>query len=207
MPGHLIPYYIPDPSGSVAKGERTVNWAAYVAIPPDELPQFLTDRDGRQHAHSLPPGRMRPEEESRLKELVQAQLPPYYAEIVAASRDTFAQPIYRAEAPAYHRGRFCLIGDAGELVPPVTGSGVLRGMTNAEDLVKALRDDDLDAALLRWDAEQSTLGRRLSASGRQMEEALIWATPDLSKLDAAAVEAWYTRALSTPPPSSPGTGR
>lgn len=203
IPGHLIPYFVPGPRGSVAKGERTVNWAAYVALPSDGLPRFLTDRDGHRHAHFLPPGVMRPEEEARLKELVQAQVPSSYAEMVANSRDTFASPIYRAEPPAYHRGRLCLIGDAGELVPPVTGSGVLRGIANAVDLVAALRNgDDLDQALTRWDAEQCALGRRLSALGRQMEEALIWATPDLSLLDAAAVEDWYTRVVSVRSPSA-----
>jgi 2-polyprenyl-6-methoxyphenol hydroxylase-like FAD-dependent oxidoreductase len=200
MPGHLIPYFVPGPSGLLHKGARLVNWVAYVVVAPDELPRFLTDRHGHQHAHSLPPGLMRPEEEGRLKELVEAQLPPYYAEIVAASRDTFAQPIYRAEPRAYHRGRLCLIGDAGELVPPVTGSGVFRGMTNAIDLVAALQSGDgLDGALTGWDAAQTELGRRLNALGRQMEEALIWATPDLSRLDPAAVEEWYNRVVSVRP--------
>jgi 2-polyprenyl-6-methoxyphenol hydroxylase-like FAD-dependent oxidoreductase len=198
--GHFMPYLVPGPGGSVAKGDRTINWGVYLAVPSDELPRFLTDRHGHQHAHSLPPGLMRPEEERRLKELMQARLPPYYAEIVAATRDTFAQPIYQVEPPAHYRGRLCLIGDAGELAPPVTGSGVLRGMTNAVDLVAALRTGgDPDAALTGWDAAQIGLGRRLSALGRQLEEALIWATPDLSQLDAAAVEEWYDRVVSLRP--------
>jgi 2-polyprenyl-6-methoxyphenol hydroxylase-like FAD-dependent oxidoreductase len=200
IPGHFMPYLVPGPSGSVAMGDRTINWGVYLAVPSDELPHFLTDRHGHQHTHSLPPGLMRPEEESRLKEQVQARLPPYYAEIVTATRDTFAQPIYRVEPPAQHHGRLCLIGDAGELAPPLTGSGVLRGMTNAVDLVAALRTgSDLDAALTEWDAAQIGLGRRLSALGRQLEEALIWATPDLSQLDAAAVEEWYNRVVSLRP--------
>jgi 2-polyprenyl-6-methoxyphenol hydroxylase-like FAD-dependent oxidoreductase len=198
--GHFMPYLVPGPSGSVAKGDRTINWGLYLAVPSDELPRFLTDRHGHQHAHSLPPGLMRPEEEDRLKEQVQARLPPYYAEILTASQDTFAQPIYRVEPPAHHRGRICLIGDAGELAPPVTGSGVLRGMTNAVDLVAALRTGgDLDAALTKWDTAQIELGRRFSALGRQLEEALIWSTPDLSQLDAAAVEEWYNRVVSLRP--------
>jgi 2-polyprenyl-6-methoxyphenol hydroxylase-like FAD-dependent oxidoreductase len=143
---------------------------------------------------------MRPEEERRLKAWIQEQVPPYYAEILTASRDTFAQPIYRVEPPAYHRGRICLIGDAGALAPPVTGSGVVRGTTNAIELATALQaGDDLDAALAEWDEAQTATGRRFATWGRQLEQALIWATPDLASLDAAAVEEWYYRTAPIPP--------
>jgi 2-polyprenyl-6-methoxyphenol hydroxylase-like FAD-dependent oxidoreductase len=199
-PGHQVPYFVPGPNGSTNQGARTVNWVTYVVVSPDDLPRFLTDRHGYQHTHSLPPGLMRPEEESRLKAWIQEQLPPYYAEIITASRDTFAQPIYRVEPPAYHRGRICLIGDAGALVPPVTGSGVFRGTTNAIELATALRaGDDLDAALAAWDEAQTATGRRFATWGRQLEQALIWATPDLAQLDAAAVEEWYSRTAPIPP--------
>lgn len=199
-PGHLVAYFVPGPTGSVAADERTVNWVAYVAVPTDELPRFLTDRRGHRHAHSLPPGSMRPEEERRLAALVMAQLPPYYAAIVGATRDTFAQPIAIAEPPAYHRDRRCLIGDAGAVAPPPTASGVYRGMTNALDLAAAPgAGDDLDRALAAWDAAQTATGRRFTTWGKQLEQALIWATPDLARLDAAAVAAWWQR--TAPPPS------
>jgi 2-polyprenyl-6-methoxyphenol hydroxylase-like FAD-dependent oxidoreductase len=205
MPGHLVVYFVPGPAGSVAAGERTVNWAAFVPVPAEALPDFLTDRSGQRHAHSLPPGSMRPEEEQRLAALVMAQLPPYYAAIIGATRDTFAQPIYSAEPPAYHRGRICLIGDAGAVVPPPTASGVYRGMTNALDLTAALgAGDDLDGALATWDAAQTATGRRFITWGKQLEQALIWATPDLARLDAAAVAAWWQRTAPPPPQSSYG---
>ncbi len=194
MPGHLVVYFVPGPTGSVAAGERMVNWVAA-----DELPAFLTDRFGRRHAHSLPPGNMRPEEERRLVDLVAGQLPPYYAEIVGGTRDTFAQPIYIAEPPAYHCGRMCLIGDAGAVAPPPTASGVYRGMTNALELVAALgAGDDLDGALAAWDAAQTATGRRFTTWGKQLEQALIWETPDLARMDAAAVAAWWNG--TAPPP-------
>jgi 2-polyprenyl-6-methoxyphenol hydroxylase-like FAD-dependent oxidoreductase len=199
-PGHLVPYFVPGSGGSTNQGARTVNWAAYVAVPPEDLPRFLTDRQAYQHTHALPPGLMRLEEESRLKAWIQEQVPPYYAEIVTASRDTFAQPIYRVEPPAYRRGRICLIRDAGALAPPVTGSGVFRGTTNAIELATALQaGNDLDAALAAWDEAQTATGRRFAAWVRQLEQALIWATPDLASLDAAAVEEWYYRTAPIPP--------
>jgi 2-polyprenyl-6-methoxyphenol hydroxylase-like FAD-dependent oxidoreductase len=199
-PGHLVVGFVPGPGGSTNQGARTVNWVAYVVVPRDDLPRFLTDRHGHQHAHSLPPGLMRSEEQDNLKAWIQERLPPYYAEILTASRDTFAQPIYRVEPPASHRGRICLIGDAGALAPPVTGSGVFRGTTNAIELATALQaGDDLDAALAGWDEAQTAIGRCLAAWGRQLEQALIWATPDLASLDPAAVEEWYNRTAPIPP--------
>jgi 2-polyprenyl-6-methoxyphenol hydroxylase-like FAD-dependent oxidoreductase len=203
IPGHLVVYFVPGPSGSVSVGERTVNWVAYVAVPAEELPELLTDRSGQRHAHSLPPGGMRLEAERRLATLVMAQLPPYYAEIVGATRDTFAQPIFIAEPPAYQRRRMCLIGDAGAVAPPPTGSGVYRGMTNALELVETLgAGDDLDAALAAWDAAQTATGRRFTTWGKQLEQALIWATPELSRMEAAAVEAWWNSTAPSPSQSS-----
>ncbi len=196
MTGHLIPYFVPGPGGAVARGERLVNWAAYLLVPPDALPQFLTDRDGRKHTHSLPPGAMRPAEEGRLKQLLRTQLPGYYADIVTATRDTFVQAIYTVDVPAYHRGRICLIGDAGAVATPITGSGVFKGMTNAIDLVAALgAADDLDTALAGWGAGQTRIGAHYTQLSAQMEEALIWATPDFSTMDAAETEAWWQRTV------------
>jgi 2-polyprenyl-6-methoxyphenol hydroxylase-like FAD-dependent oxidoreductase len=91
------------------------------------------------------------------------QLPPYYAEIIGVTRDTFAQPIYIVEPRAYYRGRICLIGDASAVAPPPTASGVYRGMTNALELTSALgADDDLDGAPAAWDATQAETGRRFT---------------------------------------------
>jgi 2-polyprenyl-6-methoxyphenol hydroxylase-like FAD-dependent oxidoreductase len=200
MAGHLNIYFVPGPNGSVGKGERMVSWAAFLAIPPENLPRFLTDRQGQSHTHSLPPGAMRPEEEDRLKRLVREHLPTYYAEIIAASRDTFAQPIYIAEPPAYYRGRICMIGDAGAVAPPMTGSGVFKAMTNAISLAEAIRaKGEVDGALAEWNEAQTANGLRMTTWGRQLEQALIWATPDLSQLDATAAAEWWHRTAPAPP--------
>ena len=53
------------------------------------------------------------EEEDRLKQLMREHLPNYYADIITASNNTFAQPIYNVDMPAYYKDRMCLFGDAG----------------------------------------------------------------------------------------------
>ena len=59
LPGNAVFYFVPGSSGSTVHGERWVNWACYVPLPEEQLGAFLTDRKGRRHQSSLPPGSMR----------------------------------------------------------------------------------------------------------------------------------------------------
>jgi 2-polyprenyl-6-methoxyphenol hydroxylase-like FAD-dependent oxidoreductase len=199
LAGHLVLYFVPGQNGSLTKGNRLVNWAAYVPLPAEELPQFLVDRDGQQQTSSLPPGSMRLEEENRLKALMADHLPRYYANIIGASHNTFAQPIYAIDIPAYHRDRFCLIGDAGAVSQPFTGSGVFKGVTNAIDLTSALQNQtDVATALNAWDKTQTVTGHRVAILGQQMEQAWIWAAADFSRMDAETTAAWWKKAVTFP---------
>lgn len=202
--GYGVFYFVPGHAGSVAKGERWVNWACYTPLPAEELAQFLTDRTGRRRSHSLPPGSVRPEEEAGIKRLARDAFPPYFGEIVNATRDTFVQPIFTAEVPAYREGRICLIGDAGACASPLTGSGVLKGMTNAMDLTDALAVHvDVDEALETWSMEQTRTGERMVALARRLERALIWSIPDFSRMDEVAMRRWWREAAKIPEDIAP----
>lgn len=112
-----------------------LNWGG---VSKEDLPAFLVDRTGRQHAGSLPPGSMRFEEEFRLKEVARESFPPYFADIIGSSQDTFIQAIYTVAVTRYRNGRMCLAGDAGAFVQPFTASGVFRGMRNVLDLAEGV---------------------------------------------------------------------
>jgi 2-polyprenyl-6-methoxyphenol hydroxylase-like FAD-dependent oxidoreductase len=197
--GHGVFYFVPGHDSSVAKGERWVNWAIYVRVPAADLPAFLTDRAGRRRTGSLPPGNMRAEEEERLKRLAGDSLPPYFADIVNASQDTFAQPIYTAAVSSYRKGRLCLAGDAGAFVQPFTGSGVFKGMNNAIDLVKALTaHDTVDEALETWSATETQTGKRLVMLGQKLENALIRSIPDFAQMDEEEMRTWWEEAAKMP---------
>ena len=199
LAGHLVLYFVPEPNSSMAQGARLVNWAAYIPVPAEELSQFLVDRQGRQRSGSLPPGSMRPDEENRLKRLMQAHLPAYYANIIQASQDTFAQPIYAADLPTYHQDRLCLIGDAGSVCQPFTGSGVFKGINNAIDLTAALQSQtDIATALGAWNQSQTNTGHRVAILGQQMEQAWIWTAADFSEMDAETTAAWWKAAVTFP---------
>ena len=199
MPGHLVLYFVPGADGSTKPGERWVNWAAYIPVEEADLAGFLVDKNGKQRSHSMPPGMMRLEEENRLKQLMRDHLPTYYADIVCASSNTFAQPIFTVDMPGYHDGRMCLFGDAGAVAQPFTGSGVFKGVNNALDLVTQLGEaETVAAAFARWDAAQTTMGKRLVVLGKQMEQAWIWAAADFAQMDAEETEQWFKTAVTFP---------
>jgi 2-polyprenyl-6-methoxyphenol hydroxylase-like FAD-dependent oxidoreductase len=199
MPGNAVFTFAPGRCGSVKPRSRWVNWTCTIPLPESDRSDFLVDKEGRQHAAFVPSGWMRPEAEARLRGLVNEHLPPYFGAIIMASRGTFVQPVTTVQVPAYVSGRCALLGDAGSVTPPFTGSGVFKATQNAIDLAMALRSaTDVDGALRAWSEEQAEAGRRLAALGQQMEDAFIWNAPNFSTMDAARAQRWWTSAISLP---------
>jgi len=199
MPGDLVLYCIPREDGSTRVGERIVNWAAYVPVPEAELPAFMIDNRGKLRSGALPPGSMRPAVEAQLKALVAPRVPSYFGDLLQKARNTYVQLIFNNELQQYAQGRICLVGDAGMVIQPFTGSGVFKGLNNVEDLLKALASSDsLDVALEQWSTEQVRIGRRLLALADQMEQALIWNRLDFATADAATTEAWWHATVKWP---------
>jgi 2-polyprenyl-6-methoxyphenol hydroxylase-like FAD-dependent oxidoreductase len=199
LPGNAVFYFVPGKDGSVDSGNRWVNWACYLPLPAEELSEFLVDRFGNRNTHSMSPGSMRIDEEERLKALMSEHLPQYFSEIVSDSQETFAQPIYTITVPQNSVGRMALLGDAGAVAPPFTGSGVFKAIMNAIELVTAIEGaDNLDVALARWGAEQAERGRRLSVLGEQMERAFVWEAPDFSTMTEPMAKEWWSKSISFP---------
>jgi 2-polyprenyl-6-methoxyphenol hydroxylase-like FAD-dependent oxidoreductase len=192
-------YFVPAQDGSIVPGNRILNWAAYIPIPEAELSEFMVGRDGTYHSGTIPPGKMRLAEEDRLKRLMHDNLPTYYSDILAKTQNSYVQLIYTVRLPAYHLGRICVIGDAGVVAQPFTGSGVFKGYNNVKDLLPALNTSEtLDDALQYWGKEQVRIGDRLLALGEQMEQAFIWNSLDLATADATTTAAWWKRAVTFP---------
>ncbi len=191
--GHFFAYLLPNESGSTTVGDRDLNWGVFLPLTADELADHLLDREGIQHELSLPPGRMRVEIEKKLKQKVKPLLPGYYADIVARSRNTFGQGIVATIPDVYRRGRICLAGDAGSLVPPFTTSGVFKGMKNGVELITALASErDIDSALGAWEEEQQKAGEGLKHLSDVMTDKLIASVPDFSTLSEADLIEWWS---------------
>lgn len=199
LPGHLVVYFVPAQDGSMEPGKRIFNWAAYIPLPEADIAKFMVGRDGISHSGSIPPGQVRLAEEERLKQMMRANLPTYYSEILAKTQNSYVQLIYTVRMPAYHKGRIGLIGDAGTVVQPFTGSGVFKGYNNVNDLLSAFNTSDrLEDALNNWGKEQVRIGDSLLALGEQMEQAFIWNPLDLANADSATTAAWWKQAVTFP---------
>jgi len=198
LKGNATAYFVPGADGSTSVGERVINWACYIPLPEAELPEFMVDREGQAREGSIPPGALRPEEDARLKALMAANLPDWYGGMVERTQDTFVQLIYTARLPAYANGRMGLIGDAGAVAPPFTGSGVFKGYQNVQGLLEELDRADVDSALMRWSRLQVRLGEHLLALGDQMEQAFIWDSIDLATASGDDVAAWWKAAVTFP---------
>ena len=190
--GHGIFYFVPGADGSVEPGKRVINWGMYVAVAEDALADFLTDKDGRRHEGSLPPGAMPLATERALKQKAKERLPDYYLEIVERSPDTFAYAIYDCQVPAYRKGRICLIGDAGAFARPHSGAGALKGMSDATALADAIKSgDSLEEALESWNRARTAENNRLVQFGNQLGRALVKEIPDWSTMNAVSMEQWF----------------
>ena len=191
--GHGIFYLVPGADGSVDKGKRLVNWGVYLSIDEQNLGDFLTDKTGRQHHGSLPPGAMPIETELKMKARVLECLPTFYSEITEKSIDTFAYVISDCEVPAYRKGRVCLVGDAGAFARPHSGAGALKGVNDAVALGASLRSNNqIEESLDIWSSERSAVNNELARFGNQLGRALVKEIPDWSKMNAKEMEQWYS---------------
>ncbi len=197
--GHGPFSFVPGLDGSIEAGRRLVNWGLYMRVTEIERAELLTGKDGTPNGASLPPGTMAPAREANLKLWAREVLPEYYAEIVGKSTGTFVQPIYECAVPAYRKGRICLAGDAAALARPHTGTGVLKGITDAITLADALTSDTpLDEALALWSEERTRSGNNLVKLGAQLGRALVDDAGDGSKIDAQAMQKWFSSIVTVP---------
>jgi len=199
IPGHTVMYFIPSEDGSIEEGERIYNWAAYIPLADTDLGEFMLDLNGRFHDGTLPPGTIRLSEEQRLKGLAADNLPSYYAEIISKTENTYVQLIYTCDLPGYYRDRFCLIGDAGMVIQPFTGSGVFKGYNNTKDLLEKLETQaSVEEALGQWGEKELHTAKRLLALGEQMEKAFIWDQLDFASADQEEVAEWWKASVTFP---------
>lgn len=197
--GHNVVYFIPNMDGSTKKGERVFNWAAYMAFPEEVLPELLTDKNGMVRTGTLPPGYMQTSIEKKLKDLLCKNSPDFYADMIQKTKDSYIQVIYTLDLDDYYKDNMCLIGDAGMVVQPFTGSGVFKGYHNVKELINCLSEfKNPEDALDVWSKNQVLSGKKLLTLGEQMEQAFIWEQPDFSILEEDAAAKWWKASVTFP---------
>lgn len=191
--GHGAVYLIPSADRSTEPCRRLVMWGFYLAVTADDLAALLVDEDGHAHDGSIPFGQVRPDVELDFRNRLLPILPQYFADLIEATSSSSIQAIYSVQIAEYVRGRACVIGDAGTVFPPFTGSGVFKAIDNATSLADAVSvGQDVDAALAGWSAAQEKAASTIMPLSERSARALAFDVPDIPAMSFADTNAWLT---------------
>ena len=179
--GHLLlQYLVPGADLSTQPGRRRWNWVWYRRVAPGApLAELLTDRDGRRHAFSLPPGALGEAARQELREAAHRLLAPSLRALVLATPDPFVQAIQDLQVSRMVFGRVLLLGDAAFVPRPHTAGSSAKAAANALALALALqaRPDDLATALSHWQRSQLRQGLAMTDWGMEIGDRLMGLTP------------------------------
>ena len=193
--GHGVVYYIPGSGQSTERGKRLLMWGYYLQVPESILASVLVDDQERQQSSSVPFGKVHPEVRAGLEARLAGLLPPLLFELVQQSGNSSIQAIYSCVPRSYARDRLCLVGDAGTVFPPFTGSGVLRAVANATSLTDALAGAmAVDDALRRWSEAQLQVAAQVIPIAEGIERSYVFGMPDLTTMPTTATNDWLSAA-------------
>ena len=191
--GHGVVYYIPGSGQSAERGQRALMWGYYLQVPESALASVLVDDQERQQSSSVPFGKVHPEVKAGLESRLARLLPRPLFELVQQSGNSSIQAIYSFVPRSYARDRLCLVGDAGTVFPPFTGSGVLRAVANAASLRDALADASaVDYALRRWSQAQLQVAAQVIPVAEGIERSSVFNMPDLTTMTTTATNDWMS---------------
>jgi 2-polyprenyl-6-methoxyphenol hydroxylase-like FAD-dependent oxidoreductase len=189
--GHGALYSIPGDDKSPGPGDRTTMWGYYLPAPADALGELLTDARGQRHAGSVALGQVRPDVGQDFHKRLAALIPPQYLDLIDRTTRTSIQAVFSAQAPGYARGRLCVIGDAGTVFPPFSGSGVLKAISNATTLSGSLTAAaTIDEALSAWNDQQRGIEQAMAAVAERNGRNLVYEVPDLASMDDSQIRRW-----------------
>jgi 2-polyprenyl-6-methoxyphenol hydroxylase-like FAD-dependent oxidoreductase len=174
--GHmLLAYLVPGEDGSTAYGRRRWNWVWYRPVPQADLPSLMTDRDGRAHGFSLPPGAAKDEDMTQLREAAAAMLAPSFQDLVAATEAPFVQAILDLRSSRMVFDRIVLLGDAAFIPRPHTAGSSAKAAADALALARLLQfgAPQLDDRLLAWQTARLRAGMDMTHAGIVMGDRIM----------------------------------
>lgn len=155
---------IPGAQDDIRPGHRRYYYIWYrPAHPERDLPDLVTDEEGRHHGMAIPPPLIRRAHIATLKAQARDLLPSALADVVAGTAQPLLQPITDLEVPRMVFGRAVLLGDAAFIARPHVAAGITKAALEAAALADALSasPSDIDAALAEYDRDRSAFGRAL----------------------------------------------
>jgi len=171
----LLEYLVPGEDGATAPWRRRWNWVWYRKVQAEALPAVLTDRTGRTHAFSLPPGALPDAQAAMLRADAAGLLAPQLAALVQGTKEPFVQAILDLAVPRMVFGRVLLLGDAAFVPRPHTAGGAAKAAANALALAQALQrtDRSIETRLQEWEVLQLRAGQAMVDWGRHMGDGIM----------------------------------
>ena len=188
--GHGVYYMIPGFENRSDICHRRVNWAIYAPTP--EGYDFTEPT-------STPPGAVDDDLYAHLDRLLTDHFPPYLESLVRNSpqEEVSLQPIYDEPLDRYAAGCLLVIGDAGTVTRPHTGSGATKALQDALALEKIARAvDTWDEVAGGFSRERVTADNKIVELGRRIGDAQVSHTPDWGAMTPADFEEWTAATLA-----------
>jgi 2-polyprenyl-6-methoxyphenol hydroxylase-like FAD-dependent oxidoreductase len=166
----MLAYPVAGQGDAVQPGKRRYNFVWYRPVDEEgELPDFLTDANGKRFEMNIPPPLIRPELIEGMRRDAERLLAPAFAEMVRKAEPVFFQPIYDLTVDRMAFGRVALAGDAAFVARPHCGMGVTKAGGDAVALAGALQQGgDLDAALRAYSDERVPYGHAVVNHARHL---------------------------------------
>jgi 2-polyprenyl-6-methoxyphenol hydroxylase-like FAD-dependent oxidoreductase len=158
---HCIMYSIPGEKGTLAPGQRLLNFLWYTNETPEALAAIMTDAldDTHVHHHLVPAGHVRADIwAAQVRKAERTPLAAPFLEVVHAIRRPFIQVItdFCADQAVFEDGRILMVGDAVSLYRPHTAFSCTQAAfhaLNLEDYVNG------KISLERWNERVLRYGR------------------------------------------------
>lgn len=145
---------MPGKDGTLATGERLLNWVWYFNCPKSnsDFDILMTDIDGRKHQNTLPIGKIRPENWKKQKKHANQVLNPPFLELVNKTTEPFISSVHDCASTkaSFFDGRLLLVGEALTLLRPHTGMSFNHAAVNCL-LLKKVMDGEMSFA--QWEQE------------------------------------------------------
>jgi 2-polyprenyl-6-methoxyphenol hydroxylase-like FAD-dependent oxidoreductase len=165
----IIGYPIAGFDNDLRPGHRRYNFIWYRPGDALELRDMCSDEAGYKHKFSIPPPLIRKDLVARMRADAEPIMPPAFLDVLGNIERPFFTPVYDFAAPRLVFGRVALVGDAAATARPHMGFGVSKAGGDALALAEALGGcDDIDAALVRYDAQRRTIAERVVMHGRSL---------------------------------------
>ncbi len=187
--GHCIMYLIHEPETN----EVLINWVLYEKRIEATLKNVLPFNEEYQQYQTIARGQLPELQKQYLHDLAK-QLPKEAQSIIMNTIAPFIQPIYliRPNLKVSQDGKIALLGDAAGTLPPQAGSGAVKGLLDALQIIPAIKANDLKS----WGHARKMEDEKLFALASRMQDFWVLDMPDWQNMSAQDFEESWGKLMS-----------